>query len=50
MFSTQDPTLFADGTGITAAIHIFDKDKQIRHCEERSDAAIQSTVHFIDAG
>ncbi|MCW5599824.1 MAG: hypothetical protein KIT59_12055 [Nitrosomonas sp.] len=25
------------------------KDKQIRHCEEHSDAAIQSTAQFIDA-
>ncbi|CAE6482781.1 hypothetical protein C8R30_1492 [Nitrosomonas nitrosa] len=29
--------------------NISGKDKQIRHCEEHSDAAIQSTAPFIDA-
>ena len=37
------------GTGIPAAILVFRKDKQSRHCEERSGAAIQNTVLFIDA-
>lgn len=37
------------GTGIPAAILIFRKDKQSRHCEARSDAAIQNSVMFIDA-